>query len=131
MYLDASAVLALVLEEPEAPGLARRIDGARTGLITSPVSVTEAVLRYASVKGVAILAARELIGDALAALAVRTVSITPEIGDAAIQAYARYGKGTGHPAQLNLGDVFSYACAKAHHVPLLYKGNDFVHTDLA
>ncbi|HLM40525.1 MAG TPA: type II toxin-antitoxin system VapC family toxin [Microvirga sp.] len=131
MYLDASAVLALVLEEPEAPGLARRIDGARTGLITSPVSVTEAVLRYASVKGVAILAARELIGDALAALAVRTVSITPEIGDAAIQAYARYGKGTGHPAQLNLGDVFSYACAKAHQVPLLYKGNDFVHTDLA
>jgi ribonuclease VapC len=131
MYLDASAILALVLEEPEAPGLARRIDGARTGLITSPVSVTEAVLRYASVKGVAILAARELIGDALAALAVRTVSITPEIGDAAIQAYARYGKGTGHPAQLNLGDVFSYACAKAHQVPLLYKGNDFVHTDLA
>ena len=131
MYLDASAVLALVLEEPEAPGLARRIDGARTGLITSPVSVTEAVLRYASIKGVAILAARELIGDALAALAVRTVSITPEIGDAAIQAYARYGKGTGHPAQLNLGDVFSYACAKAHQVPLLYKGNDFVHTDLA
>jgi ribonuclease VapC len=131
MYLDASAILALVLEEPEAPGLARRIDGARTGLITSPVSVTEAVLRYASVKGVAILAAQELIGDALAALAVRTVSITPEIGDAAIQAYARYGKGTGHPAQLNLGDVFSYACAKAHQVPLLYKGNDFVHTDLA
>ena len=131
MYLDASAVLALVLEEPEAPGLARRIDGARTGLITSPVSVTEAVLRYASVKGLAILAAQDLIADALAALAVQNVSITPEIGDAAIQAYARYGKGTGHPAQLNLGDVFSYACAKAHQVPLLYKGNDFVHTDLA
>ncbi len=131
MYLDASAILALVLEEPEAPGLARRIDEARTGLITSPVSVTEAVLRYASVKRLAIPAAQELVGDALAALAVQNVSITPEIGDAAIQAYARYGKGTGHPAQLNLGDVFSYACAKAHQVPLLYKGNDFVHTDLA
>jgi len=131
MYLDASAILALVLEEPEAPDLARRIDGARTGLMTSPVSVTEAVLRCASAKNIAIPAARELIGEALAALAVESVSITPEIGDAAIRAYARYGKGSGHPAQLNLGDVFSYACAKNHGVPLLYKGNDFIHTDLA
>ena len=114
MYLDASAILALVLEEPEAPDIAGRIDEARTNLITSPVSITEAVLRYASIKGIAIVAAHELISEALAALAVQNVSITPEIGDGAIRAYARYGKGAGHPAQLDLGDVFSYACAKNH-----------------
>jgi ribonuclease VapC len=43
----------------------------------------------------------------------------------------RYGKGTGHPARLNLGDCVSYAMAKKAGVPLLYKGNDFAQTDLA
>lgn len=49
----------------------------------------------------------------------------------AIEAFANYGKGRGHPAQLNLSDCFSYACAKTRGIPLLYKGNDFSHTDLA
>lgn len=44
---------------------------------------------------------------------------------------ARYGKGRGHPAQLNFGDCFSYACARAAGVPLLYVGTDFAKTDLA
>lgn len=57
------------------------------------------------------------------------------IGDAerrlAAEAHRLYGKGTGHPAQLNMGDCFAYACAKANDAALLYKGNDFIHTDLA
>jgi ribonuclease VapC len=48
----------------------------------------------------------------------------------AVQAFADYGKGRGHLAQLNLADCLSYACAKAQGVPLLYKGNDFADTDL-
>jgi len=48
----------------------------------------------------------------------------------AVQAFADYGKGRGHPAQLNLADCLSYACAKAQGIPLLYKGKDFAHTDL-
>ncbi|TGT30555.1 type II toxin-antitoxin system VapC family toxin, partial [Mesorhizobium sp. M4B.F.Ca.ET.169.01.1.1] len=54
-------------------------------------------------------------------------------GDAklAIQAFADYGKGRGHPAQLNLADCLSYASAKSRGMSLLYKGNDFSHTDLA
>jgi len=59
------------------------------------------------------------------------MTITPEIGEIAIAAMARYGKGRGHPAQLNFGDCFSYACAKAAGVPLLYVGDDFSKTDLA
>jgi ribonuclease VapC len=49
----------------------------------------------------------------------------------AVKAFADYGKGRGHPAQLNLADCLSYACARAQGVPLLYKGRDFSHTDLA
>lgn len=64
-------------------------------------------------------------------LPVHSISITPEIGELAISAMARYGKGRGHPAQLNFGDCFSYACAKAAGVPLLYVGSDFARTDLA
>jgi ribonuclease VapC len=51
--------------------------------------------------------------------------------DGVIEAYAKYGKGTGHPARFNFGDCFSYAMAKRLGVSLLYTGNDFVRTDLA
>lgn len=51
--------------------------------------------------------------------------------DLAIEAHARFGKGSGHPARLNLGDCFAYAMAKQHGVRLLYKGDDFSQTDLA
>jgi ribonuclease VapC len=54
----------------------------------------------------------------------------PEM-DAAYAAFVAYGKGSGHPAGLNFGDVFSYALAKVRGLPLLYKGDDFVHTDIA
>lgn len=49
----------------------------------------------------------------------------------AYAAFAKFGKGSGHPAKLNLGDLFSYALAKSRDVPLLYKGNDFAATDIA
>lgn len=49
----------------------------------------------------------------------------------AARAHRRYGKGTGHPARLNMGDCFSYACARTNEARLLYKGDDFIHTDMA
>jgi ribonuclease VapC len=45
-------------------------------------------------------------------------------------AFSRYGKGRGHPAGLNYGDCLSYAVAKQLGIPLLFKGNDFIHTDI-
>ena len=42
----------------------------------------------------------------------------------------RYGRGTGHPARLNMGDCFAYALAKTRNLPLLFKGDDFIHTDI-
>ncbi len=61
---------------------------------------------------------------------VRIVDVGEDSIDFLAEAFVRYGKGSGHPARLNLGDCFSYALAKKGGVPLLYKGNDFTQTDL-
>ena len=55
---------------------------------------------------------------------------TPEHAEAARDAYVRYGKGSGHPAQLNFGDCLVYGFAKVEGEPLLFKGDDFAQTDL-
>ncbi len=54
----------------------------------------------------------------------------PAETEAAYAAFVAFGKGSGHPASLNFGDVFSYALAKVRGLPLLYKGEDFAHTDI-
>lgn len=59
----------------------------------------------------------------------RWITIDAEIGKAAVNAFDRYGNGR-HRAALNMGDCFSYACAKVHGLALLYKGDDFAHTDI-
>ncbi len=56
--------------------------------------------------------------------------VTPEQARIARQAYRYYGRGSGHPANLNFGDCFAYALARDKGEPLLYKGDDFVHTDI-
>ena len=61
---------------------------------------------------------------------IEIVPIAGSEAHLAIEAFSSYAKGRGHPAQLNLADCLSYACAKGRAIPLLYKGNDFSHTDL-
>ena len=75
--------------------------------------------------------AEELVSDVLAAAKIEVIPITEEIGRAALDAFERYGKGRGHPAQLNMGDCFAYGAARVLGVPLLYKGDDFASTELA
>jgi len=58
------------------------------------------------------------------------VPVDDSVGRIAVEAFQRHGKGRGHPAQLNLADCLSYACARAHRDPILFKGRDFGHTDL-
>jgi ribonuclease VapC len=67
----------------------------------------------------------------LATADIEVMPLTDEVGRIALDAFDRYGKGRRHPAQLNMGDCFAYACAKFRGVPLLYKGSDFSRTDLA
>jgi ribonuclease VapC len=61
---------------------------------------------------------------------IRTMPITEKETGIALAAFARYGKGCGHPARLNLGDCFAYAMAKSYQTTLLFKGDDFGKTDI-
>ena len=72
-----------------------------------------------------------MVQDFAAENRLNLVSIGQVESDLALDAFARFGKGSGHPAQLNMGDCCAYGCAKANGADLLYKGNDFAHTDLA
>jgi ribonuclease VapC len=63
-------------------------------------------------------------------LGVEVVPLTPEQARIALEAFKQFGKGRGAKASLNYGDCFVYALAKERGAPLLFKGNDFTHTDL-
>ena len=61
---------------------------------------------------------------------IETVPFDASQAEVGVQAYMRFGKGSGHRAELNFGDCFSYALAKTRNLPLLFKGDDFIHTDI-
>ena len=81
--------------------------------------------RHASVEE-----AEEDVRELLEVAGVELVPITAKEAETALSAFSRYGKGRGHPAQLNLGDCFAYAVAKNHRRALLFKGDDFDKTDI-
>lgn len=129
MFLDASAIVAIVAREADAVALAERVDAAAHSL-TSPLAVYEAVLGLARARGMPVSAANEAVARYLSRANVKIIPITAEIGRAAIRAFERFGRGR-HPARLNMGDCFAYACARTFGVPLLFKGDDFSQTDIA
>ncbi|MGO4570747.1 type II toxin-antitoxin system VapC family toxin [Microvirga sp. 2TAF3] len=129
MFVDASAVLAIFLGEPDQDEILDRLENANTPLTISPIAVAEIVMNFADKGQVSVEQAVEATQAFIKALNIRNVPITPEIGIGAIRAFAKYGR-RRHKASLNMGDCFSYACAKNYSIPLLYKGNDFIHTDL-
>ncbi|TPM02581.1 MULTISPECIES: type II toxin-antitoxin system VapC family toxin [unclassified Mesorhizobium] len=130
MFVDTSVVVAILSGEGDAGEWSNRIAVAPRK-ITSALVVLEAAMRLSTM-----LAVEPLVADVAieAFLRESEIEIVPiDAGDAklAVQAFSDYGKGRGHPAQLNLADCLSYACAKSRGSALLYKGNDFSHTDLA
>ena len=130
MFIDASAFLAMMFNEPDAPAISARIQSAGGGY-TSPVVVFETIASFMSRKKIPLAEAELRLGGILAEANVTVMDITPEIGRLALDAFERCGKGRGHPAQLNMGDCFAYACARSKGVPLLYKGEDLASTDPA
>ena len=128
-FVDASAIVAILTREGDADELANALDAARSP-ITSPVAVFEATLGVCRKRHASVAEAHEDVSDFLRTAGVRTVPITEDEADAALDAFSRYGKGRGHPAQLNMGDCFAYATAKTHRTALLFKGEDFDKTDI-
>jgi len=129
MFVDASAIVAILTREPEADALADVLESARSP-ITSPIAVFEAALGICRKRHASVEEAGEDVREFLGVAGVRTVSITEREAETALAAFSRYGRGRGHPAQLNLGDCFAYAMAKNHRTALLFKGEDFDKTDI-
>jgi ribonuclease VapC len=129
MFVDASAIVAILTREPDADELADGLEAARSP-ITSPIAIYEATLGVCRKRHASVAEAEEDVLQFLGITGVRTVSVTGKDAEAALDAFARYGKGRGHPAQLNLGDCFAYAVAKTYRTTLLFKGDDFAKTDV-
>jgi ribonuclease VapC len=128
MIVDASALVAILGREREAERLLARLCAAPLRS-THPISLYETVLALRRINDVSSVTALADVQDFLEAVNVQIVSIDASIACAALDASDRYGKGR-HPAALNMGDCFSYACARLRGMPLLYKGDDFARTDI-
>lgn len=128
MFVDASAWVAIARNEPERARF-------RDLLAEAEIVLTSSIANWEAVRAI-VRETQDTVADSSARLSalqagfgVRIVDIGAVEGELALAAHARFGKGV-HPARLNMGDCFAYACAKAHAVPLLFKGDDFSLTDI-
>ena len=119
----------MLTREPDADTLVSALAAAGRAE-TTPIAVCEAVLGVSRKRQWSVAEAETHVGDFLRAAGVAVQPIQPETAHVALEAFARYGKGRGHPARLNLGDCFIYAQAKVGGASLLYKGEDFSKTDI-
>jgi ribonuclease VapC len=128
MFVDASAWTAILLKEPEAEAFRVKLSDAVESL-TSAMANWEAARAIARETSATITEAMLDLAELQAVAGTRLVMIGVAEQDGALLAHLRFGKGV-HPAKLNMGDCFAYACAKVQGVPLLYKGDDFSQTDI-
>jgi len=126
MIVDASAFIAILRAEPDAAVYANALRSTNVRRI-SAINFVEASI---VIDGARDPVARGEFDDLFQDLSLTIEPVTEEQARIARDAYRDFGKGSRNPAQLNLGDVFAYALAKVTREPLLFKGNDFVHTDI-
>jgi len=129
MFVDTSAVISIVCREDDHLDLLQRAH-ASPHLVTTALVVLESVMRLSTIFEEHPSRSYEVVLSLFGELCITIAPIEPADGKAAVEAFAQYGKGRGHPARLNLADCLSYACAKNRNIPLLYKGGDFAQTDL-
>ena len=139
MFIDASAIVAILRRAPTAEPAKVAIDAAKIRY-TSALAIFEATVSLAQAKlpetadrkptGDEIRAAGQVIAAFVTANSVNVVGVSPQIGARAVEAAATFGKAVGHPADLNFGDCFAYACAAVLRQPLLFVGDDFSQTDI-
>jgi len=119
----------MLTREPEADALVSALAAAGRAE-TTPIAIYEAVPGLSRKRQWSVAEAETHVGDFLRAAGVAVQPVQPETAHVALEAFARYGKGKGHPARLNLGDCFIYAQAKIAGASLLYKGDHFSNTDI-
>lgn len=126
MIVDASAILAVLLFEPERDRFMQLLHGDQN-LSVSIVNLVEAGIKVDKDPK---QERPKLLDDMISSFGIEIAPVSVEQGQFAREAHKRFGRGSGHPAGLNLGDCFAYALAKARREPLLFKGDDFCKTDV-
>lgn len=128
IFVDASALVSMAAREPDALDLADVLESERER-VCSPIALWETVAGLCRSHMFSVESARDRVKGLRELFGLRVVGLGEREYDLALEAYAQFGKGR-HPAALNMGDCFAYACAKANRAALLFKGDDFSKTDI-
>ena len=126
MIQDSSALVAILANEEDGESLSLILDGPEVVRL-SAASYLETSIVIDHYRDPAL---RAMLDDMILDSEIVIEPVTPELARVARQAYRYYGRGCGHAANLNFGDCFSYALARVMREPILFKGDDFIHTDL-
>ena len=126
VIVDSSALVAILRGEPEANIFTQRIDAASHCRISAANYLEAAIV----IDGARDPVLRRHFDEFLREGSFVIEPVTEEQARIAREAYRDYGRGSGHPARLNFGDCFAYALARVSGEALLFKGDDFIHTDI-
>jgi ribonuclease VapC len=128
MFIDASALVAMMTDEDEARRLAAYVQKS-TVRMTSPLSVAETVIGVSSILGMAIADAGFAVKTFLQLANIQLLAVPPRAAFLAAEVYERFGKGR-HPADLSLDHCMTYACSRYYRQPLLSRIGGFAETDI-
>ncbi len=126
MIVDSSAILAILNDEPESHSFAIALASARNVRMSAGTLVELSIV----VDGRRDPVTTARLDPFLARSRIEIIDVTAEHAKVAREAHRSFGRGSGNPARLNFGDCFAYALATVTGEPLLFKGDDFGHTDL-
>jgi ribonuclease VapC len=126
VIIDSSALIAILRREPDWRRFAAALNSADTARLSAATYVEISVV----VQRLKDPALDDEIDELIQYFDINVEPLTAEQAKIARRAYRDYGRGSGHPANLNFGDCFSYALAREKREPMLWKGDDFGHTDI-
>ncbi|MGA7341518.1 MAG: type II toxin-antitoxin system VapC family toxin [Terracidiphilus sp.] len=126
MIVDSSALIAILKRETQWSTFSRALDAAKFPCISAANYLESSIV----VDGWRNPILSREFDELILRFNIQIEPVTAEQARIARQAYRDYGRGSGHAANLNFGDCFSYALARAKREPILFKGDDFIHTDL-
>lgn len=126
MIVDTSALVAILREEADAAVYVASVHAAERTRISAGTLLETAIV----IDGNRNVRLSRRLDDLIQRMGIVIEPVTEEQARLARAAYRNYGKGSGHPARLNFGDCFAYALARSTGEPLLFKGDDFIHTDI-
>ncbi len=126
MIVDSSALIAILKREAQWSSLSETLDAARSSRISAASYLESSIV----VDGWRNPTLSREFDELIERFNIQIEPVTFEQARIARQAYRDFGEGSGHPAGLNFGDCFSYALARDKREPMLWKGDDFGHTDI-